>query len=158
MVLPTQTGLLLEAVKVGKVFTLTEVVAEIVQAPAPTVTVYMPAFAIVIPAIVGFCWVEENELPLQLKLVPLLTAERLSVLPSQTGPLLEAVSVSEALITTGVVAVAMQPFELVAVTVYVPAIAVVTLGRDGFCWVDEKPEGPAQAKATPSPVAVKSSV
>ena len=109
---------------------------------------------------VGFCWVEENELPLplQLKLVPLLAAERVSVLPSQTGPLLEAVSVSVALITTAVVAVVMHPFELVAVTVYVPAIAVVTLGRDGFCWVDEKPEGPAQANATPSPIAVKSSV
>lgn len=69
MVLPVQTGLLLEAVgAAGVVFTTTAVVptAE-VHPPTVTVTLYVPAAAAVTPVMVGFCNEEAKLLgPVQL--------------------------------------------------------------------------------------------
>ncbi len=53
---PTQTGLLLDAVETGFVFTITLVVVEPVQPlMLVTRTVYVPADKVVTPLIGGFC-------------------------------------------------------------------------------------------------------
>ena len=70
MVLPVQTGLLLEAVGAFGVWLIvTEVVAFVLTQPAADdlVTVYVPDAAVVTFAIVGFCEEEEKLLgPFQL--------------------------------------------------------------------------------------------
>ena len=65
------------------------------------------------------------------------------VVPSQYGPVLEAVgAVGIGLTVTVVVpATEVQPLT-VAVTEYVPDIAVVALAMVGFCRVEVKPFGP----------------
>ena len=71
---------------------------------------------------------------------------RLSVLPEQTGLLLDAaiMVVGGGLTATATVpAFPVQPFA-VAVTEYVPPSAVETLFTTGFCADDVKPLGPLQ--------------
>jgi hypothetical protein len=70
---------------------------------------------------------------------------KFNVLPSHNGELLDAVGVAGiALITTASVPGADVHPSTVTVTLYVPAIAVVTFGRVGFCVVELNSEGPVQ--------------
>jgi hypothetical protein len=69
IVCPTQSGVLLPAVGVaGNAFTTTAVVpAKLVQPPTVTVTLYIPAIAVVADGRVGSSRAEENALgPIQL--------------------------------------------------------------------------------------------
>jgi len=66
------------------------------------------------------------------------------VAPAQYGPVLEAVGTGFGFTVTVVVAVAVQPAAVVTVTVYVPDIAVMDVGMDGFCVASEYPPGPLQ--------------
>lgn len=59
--LPAHTGLLLEAVAAGAVFTVTDVVAFELHEPLLTVTVYVPLAAVVTLLMFGFCCDELNE-------------------------------------------------------------------------------------------------
>ena len=70
---------------------------------------------------------------------------RFSVLPAQTGLLLDAVGVAGLALTTTLVVPAGEVHPpTVTFTLYVPVAAVGALGMDGFCTVDEKPFGPFQ--------------
>ena len=75
--------------------------------------------------------------------------ERFSVCPAHNGPLEEAVAEGSALITAFTVAVAEHDAALVTVTVYWPALAVVTLESDGFCSALVKLFGPLQEYVAP---------
>jgi hypothetical protein len=106
-VLPVQTGVLLDGAGVaGVVFTTTTVVpvAE-VQPFAVTVTLYVPAIAVVADPRVGFCSADANaEGPVHEYVAPATAAvERLIVLPVQTGVLLEGAGVAGVVLTTTVV-------------------------------------------------------
>jgi hypothetical protein len=81
------------------------------------------------------------------------------VAPAQYGPPLDAVGVAGvALTTTDVVPAAeVQPL-VVTVTEYVPASAVVTLERVGFCSAEAKPFGPVHAYVAPATVGVESEI
>ena len=74
--------------------------------------------------------------------------------PAHTGLLLAAVAMTDALITTLVEAVDVQPAPLDTVTVYVPPAATVVLGITGFCAVDANPFGPVQEYEVP-PLALR---
>ena len=95
--------------------------------------------------IVGFCKPEANALgPFQEYVgLPLVPADKLNVVPEQTGLLLDAVGADGVtlIVTETVPAAPVHPF-LVAVTEYVPDSAVVTLPIVGFCKVDVNPFGP----------------
>jgi len=107
IVLPVQTGVLLDAVGVaGVVFTTTTVVPTAdVHPPAVTVTLYVPAMAVVAEARVGFCTVDVNDDgPVHAYVAPATAAvERLRVLPVQTGVLLEGDGVAGVVLTATVV-------------------------------------------------------
>ena len=62
--------------------------------------------------------------------------------PAHTGELLEAPTVGIALIVTLVVALEEVHPDAVAVTLYVPDMAVVALVRTGFCPAATYPPGP----------------
>ena len=71
--------------------------------------------------------------------------ERFNVAPVHKGPLLEAVGVAGVgLITTIVVPAALVHPLTVIVTLYVPALATVTLVMLGVLDVEVKPPGPVQ--------------
>ena len=116
MVLPAQTGVLLLAVGVaGIVFTTTVVVpAKLVQPFCVTVTLYVPAIAVVELGRVGFCVELVNVLgPDQLYVAPdTVGVVKLIVFPEHTGVLLLAVGVAGVVFTTTVVVPAklVQPF------------------------------------------------
>ncbi len=77
-------------------------------------------------------------------LVALLPSRRLA--PSQTGLGNTADTTEGTVFTVTVDVVAdVLPQALVAVTVYIPASAVVTANADGFCDVEVKPFGPDHA-------------
>ncbi len=98
MVLPVQTGVLLEGLGVaGLELTVTDVVpAALVDPLTVTVTLYVPAMAVVALEIVGFCTDELKLLgPVQLYVAPATAAVlKLMVLPEQTGLLLEGLGVA----------------------------------------------------------------
>lgn len=73
----------------------------------------------------------------------MLEAARFKVPPEQSGPLLEAVGAEGTAFTmaTVVVRTELQPLA-VAVTAYVPLLAVPELAMTGFCAVEVKPFGP----------------
>jgi hypothetical protein len=76
--------------------------------------------------------------------------ERLRVAPAHKGPLLEAVGVAGAALTTTVVepAALVHP-ATVTVTLYTPSAAKVTLAIFGFRTAELKPFGPVQAYVAP---------
>ena len=98
-------------------------------------------------AIVGFCSVELKLFgPVQLYVAKgMVLANSVNVCPAQIGLLLEAVGAAGGLLITTVTVPPgpVQPFT-VAVTVYIPAAAAVTLGIEGFCSDEEKLFGPVQ--------------
>jgi hypothetical protein len=76
--------------------------------------------------------------------------------PAHNGELLPAVGATGiGLTTTATVPTALVHPEVVAVTEYVPAPALVILPILGFWLVEVKPLGPVQLKADPVFVAVK---
>lgn len=109
----------------------------------------MPAPAVVIPPITGFCIAALKPLgPVQLHELALRAlAVSVSVPPSQTG---FGVTVAETdvgivrTVTEAVVTGADDPHALPAVNVYKPEPAVAIVEIKGFCSVDVKPLGPAQ--------------
>lgn len=159
MVLPLQTGELLDAVGVEGVVLTTTAVVPIAEVHPFVVTdkLYVPAIAVVALVIEGFCTDEENEFgPVQLYVAPATAGvERLIVLPVQTGVLLDAVGVDGVVFTTTttVPTADVHPFA-VTVRLYVPAIAVVALVIDGFCTDDEKEFGPVHEYVAPATAVV----
>src|SRR3954469_24523090 len=81
------------------------------------------------------------------------------VAPSQYGPPFEAVGVAGIGLTTTLVvpAAEVQP-DTVIVTEYVPASAIVTLERVGFCRDEAKPFGPVHAYVAPATAGVESEI
>jgi hypothetical protein len=105
----------------GTALTTTVVVpAALVQPPAVTVTLYIPAAANVTPGIVGFCRAELKLFgPVQAYVAPATAGVvRLRVVPTHKGPLLAAVGVAGTALTTTVV--------VPAALVHPPAV-IVTL-------------------------------
>lgn len=153
MLLPVQTVVAAaEAFIVGSGVMPIVVIAVSVQPAAVTVTVYVPA-AKALAANEGFCDVLVKEAgPVHVYDVP--PDEVRSIVPfSQTvGLLLPAVATGAGVMATFVVVVEEHP-EMLTVTVYVPAAAVVAL-NDGFCEELLNPFGPAQEYVEP-PLAVK---
>src|SRR5213594_2132854 len=154
IVAPAQYGPVLEAVgALGIVLTVTGVVPAVeVQPLTVAVTEYVPDIAAVEFAIVGFCRLDVKPFgPVHEYVAPLIV-EALSwiVVPSQYGPVLVAVgALGIGLTVTGVVpAVEVQPLT-VAVTEYVPAIAVVEFAIVGFCRLEVKPFGPVHEYVAP---------
>ena len=84
--------------------------------------------------------------PVQLYVAPATAGVfRFNVLPEQTGELLEAAGVAGvAFTTTAVVPIPDVQPATVTVTLYVPAIATVAAGREGFCSDEVNAEGPVQ--------------
>lgn len=80
-----------------------------------------------------FCKADANPLGPAHEYVPPPVDERLSVVPAQTGLLLEAVAEGFALTVTATVALEVHPEEYVTVNVYVPVMEVVALDLEGFC-------------------------
>ena len=80
---------------------------------------------------------------------------RFRVAPTHKGPLLAAVGVEGAALTTTVVvpAVLVHPFN-VTVTLYIPAAAKVTPAIVGFCKVELKLLGPVHAYVAPATAGV----
>ena len=103
----------------GVVLTVTETVAVAVQPlPFETVTVYVPELAVVILLILGLIIDEVKAFGPFHEYVPPPVAEKLIVPPVQfVVVLIEALAVGLAFTTTFAVAVAVQPFEFVTVTV-----------------------------------------
>ena len=105
----------------------------------------MPAIASVALVRLGFCTDEENEDgPVHVYVAPTTAGvERLMVLPTHTGVLLDAVGVAGVLLTvTATVPIAeVHPF-VVTVRLYVPDIATVALVMLGFCTEETKLFGP----------------
>jgi len=116
---PTQTGLLLDAVAVGNVFTTTVVVAVLMHVPFETVTVYVPAMADVeLAETMGLCDVLEYPPgPAHVyEVIPFAPPVNVNGLPIHTGKLLDAVAVGSVFTTTVVVAVLVHvPFVTVTV-------------------------------------------
>jgi hypothetical protein len=159
MVFPVQTGVLLLAVGVaGTAFTTTFVVpGPLVQPFVVTVTLYVPAMATVDVGRVGFCVALVNALgPVHAYVAPATVGVvKFIVLPAHTGVLLFTVGVAGVAFTTTAVVPAklVQPF-VVTVTLYVPAIAAVEVGRVGFCVVLVNALGPVHEYVAPDTVGV----
>jgi hypothetical protein len=120
----------------GAALTTTVVVpAALVHPDTVMVTLYTPASARVTPAIFGFRTAELKPFgPVHAYVAPPTAGvERLSVAPSHKGPLLLAVGVAGAALTTTVVepAALVHP-PTVTVTLYTPAAAKVTPAIFGF--------------------------
>ena len=147
---PAQYGPPFDAVGVvGTALTTTLVVPAADEQPCTViVTEYVPLFAVVALAIVGFCSVEVNEFgPVQAYVAPA-TVGVLSaiVAPAQYGPVFDAVGVAGVgLTTTFVVPAAELQLPTVTMTEYVPLFAVVALEIVGFCSDEVKLFGPVQA-------------
>jgi hypothetical protein len=75
----------------------------------------------------------------------------LSVVPAQSGELVETCGAAGAVVTVALVlaAVLLHPFT-VAVTKYVPATARLALAMTGFCTVEVNPFGPVQLYVAPA--------
>src|SRR5438270_533455 len=116
------------------------------------VTEYVPASAVVALERVGFCCAEVKPFgPVHEYVAPQTNGvDSEIVAPSQYGPPLVAVGVAGVALTTTFVVPAAegQPFTVI-VTEYVPASAVVALGRVGFCCDDVKAFGPVHAYVAP---------
>src|ERR1043166_6304921 len=116
-----------------------------VQPLTVTVTLYVPASAVVALLRVGVCSAEVKPFgPVHAYVAPETKGvESEIVAPSQYGPPLDAAGVAGAALTaTSVVPAAeVQPLT-VRVTEYVPASATVAFERDGFCSAEVKPFGP----------------
>jgi len=156
IVLPKQ-ALLFEAVgAIGIVFTTTEVVPSGPVHPNIVAdTEYVPEFAVVTLARVGFCDEEIKPAgPFQEYVVPSELAVKLSVTPVHTGLLLDAIGAEGVWFIVATVV----PAELgghapsVAITEYVPFAAVVTPAMEGFCEEEVKLFGPVQEYVTPEMV------
>ena len=110
-----------------------------VQPPDVIVTLYVPLIATVADEIVGFCNEDVNAAgPVQLYVPVAVGVVKLIAEPAHIGELLPAVGVAGETFTTTVTVPAkeVQPVAvLVTVTLYVPAIAVVDNGIEGFCVV-----------------------
>src|SRR3954453_3991343 len=119
----------------------------------------MPASVVVALDSVGFCRDEAKPFgPVQAYVAPAMVGvESAIVAPSQYGPPFDAVGVVGTALTTTVVvpAAEVQP-DTVIVTEYVPASAVVALGRVGFCSAEVKPFGPVHAYVAPATTGVES--
>jgi hypothetical protein len=145
---------LLVAVGVAGAALTTTVVepAALVHPATVTVTLYSPAAAKVTPAIFGFRTAELKPFgPVQAYVAPVTAGvERLRVAPTHKGPLLVAVGVAgAALTTTVVVPAALVHPPTVTVTLYTPASAMVTAAIFGFRTAELKPLGPVQAYVAP---------
>jgi hypothetical protein len=145
---PAHTGPLLAATGVTGGFTITVVVpAMLVHPLTVAVTEYAPAIAVVALALTdGSSEVEVNVFgPVHEYVAPaIVLAVKFNVAPVQTGPLLPAVGEDGIGFTTTVVvpAILVQPLT-VAVTEYVPDIAVVAFVlTDGSSDVDVNEFGP----------------
>jgi hypothetical protein len=116
-----------------------------VQVPTSAVTVYTPECSGTDGLRNGLGLVDINEYgPAHVNVAPatvVAVSNRLS--PAQTGELLVIVSVGIGVSTTVTKAVDVQAPN-VAVTVYMPALAIVIWYIIGFCSVEVKPPGPAQ--------------
>jgi hypothetical protein len=163
IVLPAQYGPPLLAVGVdgiGFTTTLVDPAAD-VQPFTVTVTEYVPAFAVVDPAMVGFCCDEVKPFgPLHAYVAPLTVGvESEIVAPAQYGPPFDAVGVAGIGFTTTLVvpAAEVQPLT-VTVTEYVPAFAVVDPAMVGFCCDEAKPFGPVHAYVAPLTSGVESEI
>jgi len=154
-VLPSQIGLLLDAVGaagIGLTVTLT-VPAVLVHPPTVAVTEYVPDAAVVAPVMLGFCVEDVNPFgPVHEYVAPTtFDAERLSVLPAHTGLLLDAVGAAGVVFTvTLTVAIGLAHPPTVAVTEYVPAAAAVTPLMAGFCEDEVNPFGPVHEYIAPT--------
>lgn len=154
-VLPSQIGLLLEAVGAAGVgLTVTETVpALLVQPRTVTVSEYVPFAASVTFAIFGFCAEDVNPFgPVQEYVAPTTAlVVRLSVLPVHTGLLLDGAGAAGIGLTetATVPARLVQPLS-VTVTEYVPLAAVVAPTILGFCVDDVNPFGPVQEYVAPT--------
>ena len=163
IVAPSQYGPPFDAAGVaGIALTTTLVVpAAEVQPFTVIVTEYVPASAVVAFARVGFCCAEMKPFgPLHEYVAPETNAvDSEIVAPAQYGPPFDAVGVAGvALTTTSVVPAAEGQPSTVIVTEYVPASAVVALGRVGFWSVEVKPFGPLHAYVAPLTVGVESEI
>jgi hypothetical protein len=131
---------------IGLISTVVEPAA-LVHPPTITITLYVPALARVTLAIAGVLNVEVNPFgPVQLYVAPVTVGvERFNVAPVHKGPLLVAVGVAGIGLTTTVVepAALVHP-PTVTVTLYVPALARVTLEIEGVLNVEVNPFGPVQ--------------
>jgi hypothetical protein len=143
-VLPEHTGLLLAAKAKGAAFIVTFTDVEEEHPPLVTITVYNPVAAVVTLLIPGFCCVELNPFgpDHEYEVAPPGPELKLSVLPAQTGLLLDAVAFGAEFTSTVVNACAVHPAAFVTVTVYVPACSEVTFTRVGFCCMVEYAFGP----------------
>lgn len=148
IVLPVQTGVLLNGEGVaGVVFTTTTVVPTAEVHPfAVTVTLYVPAIAIVAFTRVGFCNADENEEGPVHEYVAPATADvkRLIVLPVHTGELLEGAGVAGVVLTATVVVIVKEHVDdgMLTTQVYVPAMAAVAFARVGLAAEETNPPGP----------------
>jgi hypothetical protein len=126
---------------VGSVFTVTVVAAVFVQVPFETVSVYVPAIAIVaLFETLGFCKVLlKPSGPVQLyEVIPLSPPVRAKASPIQIGPLFKAVAVGIGTTNTLAWLVDVDPFASVTVTIY----KVVVVGETtGLASVDVNPAG-----------------
>jgi hypothetical protein len=148
-VAPTHKGPLSVAVGVAGIGLITAVVepAALVQPFTVIVTLYVPAFVGSTFVMLGVLEVEVNPPgPVQLYVAPATVGVlKLSVAPAHKGPLLVAVGVAGvALITTVVEPAALAQPLTVIVTLYVPALATVTLVILGVLEVEVNPPGPVQ--------------
>jgi len=163
IVAPAQYGPVFDAVGVDGIgFTVTLVVpAAEVQPLTVTVTEYVPPFAVVELAIVGFCSDEVKLFgPLHEYVAPLTVGvDSEIVAPAQYGPVFDAVGVEGIGFTTTLVvpAAEVQPLT-VTVTEYVPPFAVVELAIVGFCSDEVKLFGPLHEYVAPLTVGVESEI
>jgi len=115
--------------------------------------------AVVAPGRVGFCVAFANPPGPVHEYEPPPVELSCIVCPTQYGPVFAAVATGPGLIVTVVVDETVHPPPNVATTVYVPAMAVVTPGRVGFCNALVNAPGPVQLYvAPPTAVVVRLSV
>src|SRR5436309_9583106 len=163
MVAPSQYGPpFVGAGVAGAGSTTTSVVpAAEVQPLTVTVTEYVPASAVVALARVGFCSAEVKPFwPVHEYVAPATHGGDSEIVdPSQYGPPLLAVGVAGVALTATLVepAAEVQPLTVI-VTEYVPASAVVAVGRGGFWSEEVKPFGPVQAYVAPLTSGVESAI
>jgi hypothetical protein len=143
-------------VEVGCGFT---VIVKVIGLPRHVPKVGVTVIVLVIGAVVVFVAVKIGKLVMPLAANPIAALEFVHVkvapsgvlakvfaailAPAQTAILDSAVTTGTGLTVTIVAAVQVTP-PLVTVTVYVPLIAVVEVGRVGFCNVEVNPPGPLQ--------------
>ena len=135
------------------------VIVKVIGAPGHVPKVGVTVIVLVIGAVVVFVAVKIGKLVVPLEANPIAALELVHVnvapsgvlanvlaammAPAQTAMLGSAVITGTGFTVTIVVAVQITP-PLVTVTVYIPLIAVVAVGRLGFCNVEVNPPGPVQ--------------